>query len=575
MSGDLSRRDVLAGGAVALAGSAVAPAAAAGSPPGEDPATVPSAKDDAGTADTVEGTVREVVLDTAALRQGPPVAGVLLSNGREVVRTDADGRYSLPVAPGQTVFLIKPSGFQVPVAAATKLPLFSYVHDPEGTPPALGFRYRGLPPTGPLPAPLDFQLTRVTEPARFDVILFTDPQPESTAEIAYVRDSVAAGLVGSAAAFGITCGDIAFDDLSMYGRINRIIGRIGLPWWNVGGNHDLDFEAPDASRSRDTYKRVFGAPYYAHEHGGALFIMLDNVEYAGTARDKPGGRGAYRGVIAPDQLTFVENLLAMTPRERLLVFVMHIPLRTYLDPTGPGQNTANLADLLRLIGDRPAVSFSGHTHSTEHHYFGTAEGGSDAKPHHHHVLTAVSGSWWSGPRDHRGIACADSYDGTPHGYHVLAVDGATYTTRYVPASEPGSRQMRISLDAQFHGNDRETLGDLSEVELLRSPVGAEQAAGTLVLVNLFDGGPRSDAVMTIDGGQPIPMVRVARPDPFVVQLYARHPQTIKPWVSPRPCSHLWQAALPAGLAPGTYALEVVARDEYGRMLRDAMVLEVV
>lgn len=34
-------------------------------------------------------------------------------------------------------------------------------------------------------------------------------------------------------------------------------------------------------------------------------------------------------------------------------------------------------------------------------------------PHHHHVLTAVSGSWWSGPLDRRGIASADSRDGHP------------------------------------------------------------------------------------------------------------------------------------------------------------------
>ena len=37
-----------------------------------------------------------------------------------------------------------------------------------------------------------------------------------------------------------------FDDLSLYPRLNRIIGQIGVPWYNIGGNHDLNFEAPDA-----------------------------------------------------------------------------------------------------------------------------------------------------------------------------------------------------------------------------------------------------------------------------------------------------------------------------------------
>ena len=43
-----------------------------------------------------------------------------------------------------------------------------------------------------------------------------------------------------------------------------------------------------------------------------------------------------------------------------------------------------------------------------HHYFSVESGFSGPSPHHHHVMTTVSGSWWSGPYDHRGIAVADS-----------------------------------------------------------------------------------------------------------------------------------------------------------------------
>ena len=54
-----------------------------------------------------------------------------------------------------------------------------------------------------------------------------------------------------------------FDELSLYERFNAIIGTIGLPWWSVGGNHDLNYEAPDRRLSRETFKRVYGPPYYA------------------------------------------------------------------------------------------------------------------------------------------------------------------------------------------------------------------------------------------------------------------------------------------------------------------------
>ena len=424
-----------------------------------------------------------------------------------------------------------------------------------------------------MPPAIDFTLVKHEEPDRFDVVLLTDPQPESTAEVAYVRDDVVAGLIGTKAAFGITAGDLMFDDLSMYHRYNAMIGRIGLPWWNIGGNHDLNFEAPDARRSRETFKRVYGPSTYAHEYAGALFVMLDNVDYLGPDPAKPGKSGKYRGFLGADTLAFVAALLKETPPERLIVVVMHIPLATYVG-TEPSMVTANAADLLALLAGRPSVSFAGHTHTTEHHYLGEAEGHPGPVPHHHHVLTAVSGSWWSGPLDHRGIACADSTDGTPNGFHVLSVDGTSYSTRYVPASEPAGRQMRISLETELHGNDTETFRASTQSERLRSPITGDQVAGVRVTVNVFDGGPKTSVTFALDGGPAIAMTPVRRPDPFIQQVYGRDPPTIKPWVRPMPSSHLWSARLPSGLAPGTYALHVRARDEYGRDHADAMVLEV-
>src|SRR5262249_16881287 len=150
-------------------------------------------------------------------------------------------------------------------------------------------------------------------------------------------------------------------------------------------------------------------------------------------------------------LAFIGNFLKEIPTDKLLVMGMHIPLRTYLGPDVPEVTTVNRNALLGLISGRPnTVSFSGHTHTTQHHYLPPHYGCSGTDPHQHHVLTAVSGSWWSGPFDHRGVAVADSRDGSPNGFHVLSVDGNRYTTRFVPANEPNARQMRIVLDSEFH-----------------------------------------------------------------------------------------------------------------------------
>jgi C terminal of Calcineurin-like phosphoesterase len=137
---------------------------------------------------------------------------------------------------------------------------------------------------------------------------------------------------------------------------------------------------------------------------------------------------------------------------------MHIPLRNYVDPKEPAFNTVNRPDFLKLISGRPnTVSLAGHTHTTEHHYFGAEDGFVGPSPHHHHVMTAVSGSWWSGPYDHRGIAVADSRDGSPNGFHILSIDGQSYSTRFQAANDPNWGLPPAAISAVFSGS-KEALG---------------------------------------------------------------------------------------------------------------------
>jgi hypothetical protein len=560
MDHDITRRAVVKGGAATAATLAAA--------------SVPLRAGLAQNA-TVTGVVFEDRSGTGRRQAGDPgVPGVLVSNGREVARTDASGRYSLPIEDEAVIFVIKPTGWMVPVEPGTMLPRFYYIHQPAGTPADLNLRYRGVDPTGPLPAAVDFPLRKAAEPTAFEVLLFTDPQPESLVEVDFVRDDVVNALIGTKAAFGMTTGDIMFDDLSLYARQNRIIGQIGVPWWNIAGNHDLNYEAPGTRYSRETFKRVFGPPHYAFEYGGALFLMLDNVEYLGTDPKRPRRDGKYQGRIGERQRAFIANVLGETPADRLVVVAMHIPLRTYLDPQAAGMNTLDRDEFLKLIGDRPCVSFSGHTHTTEHHYFGAEDGYAVATPHHHHVMTAVCGSWWSGPFDHRGIAAADSRDGSPNGFHVLAIDGNRYATRFQPANEPGARQMRITLDSEFHRAGRELYRDTRMGQLLGSPIPRDSAYATDVVVNVFDGGPRTKVEYRIGRREPVPMTRETRPDPFVQEVFARNEATKKPWVKADPCSHIWVARLPADLDAGTHCIAVRVVDEYGREHRDHLVLEV-
>ncbi len=556
---ELSRRDVLLG---AAGGVAVALAAA----------PTPAAAE----ATMVSGFVFEDVHGSGQRGpKSPGLANVLVSNGREVAVTDAEGRYSLPLPEEATIFVIKPPGYSPPVEAATRLPRFYRHHRPLGTPASLELTFAGLAPTGPMPASLDFPLYRQDEPDAYEVVLFTDPQPESDVEVDFIREDVIEALAGTRAKFGITAGDVMFDDLSLYDRYNRIIATIGLPWWNVGGNHDLNFEAPDRHYSRETYRRVFGPNYYAFFYAGTLFLMLDDVDYLGVDKTKPRGAGKYQGRLDEPQLEFVRNVLAQTPPDVLIVLVTHIPLSTYLGPADPANNLTNREALFALFeGRRFTVSFSGHTHTTEHHYFDAAEGWKGETPHHHHVMTAVSGSWWSGPFDHRGVACADSRDGTPNGFHVLSIDGNSYKTRFVPAKEPNGRQMRLSIDSRFHDADREVQREFRQGQLLGSPIARASLGAASLIADVFDGGPKTKVVMRIGERPPIEMTRRATPDPFVEEVFTRNEATKKWWVKAEVSSHIWAARLPADLAIGAHRVIVEAVTEYGDVVTGRLALEV-
>ena len=88
------------------------------------------------------------------------------------------------------------------------------------------------------------------------------------------------------------------------------------------------------------------------------------------------------------------------------------------------------------------------------------------EPHHHHVLTAACGSWWSGPFDPGGVPIADSRDGTPKGFHVLSVDGNQYATRFVPLGSAPEQHLRILISATDENTE--------------------------LFVDVFDGGPLTE-----------------------------------------------------------------------------------
>jgi hypothetical protein len=186
----------------------------------------------------------------------------------------------------------------------------------------------------------------------------------------------------------------------------------------------------------------------------------------------------------------------------------------------------------------------------------------------------VSGSWWSGPYDHRGVAYADSRDGSPNGFHILSVDGNAYKTRFVPAKEPNGRQVRLSVESHYHHAEPEIKYQFRPGQLNGSPIGRATLHAATVVANVFDGGPKTKVTMRVGAGAPIEMTRKVMPDPFVEDLYARNEATKKPWIHAEPSSHIWVARLPTDLDVGAHRVVVEATTEYGDVVSGRLALEV-
>jgi len=471
-----------------------------------------------------------------ASEPGLPDVGV--SNGRDIVRTDASGAYRIGVGDDTIVFVLKPRGWRTPIDAQ-RIPRFYYIHKPEGSP---DLEYPGVEPTGALPASIDFALTPQDEPQRFQVILFGDPQPRDQKEIDYLAHDVVEPLVGADAAFGVTLGDILFDDLSLFGSINRTIALVGIPWYNVIGNHDINFDAPDDATSDETFERAYGPPYYSFDYGPVHFLVLDDVHWKGKVEDPDAYAGGnYAGGLGDDQLLFLERDLAGVPERQLVVLFMHIPLVSgWIEP--------ERERLYRMLEKRPfAMSVSAHYHYQEHVWLGPEDGWNGPEPHHHVIAVTTCGSWWGGAPDETGVPVTTMRDGAPNGWLVATFDGTEYAIDFHAARGAAHEQLHVWAPES---------------------VPRRQAHLTEILANVYNGSERTRVELRLDGsGEWTPMEQAARPDPFYEEAKARETDDLPdrqrlPDAIPSP--HLWRARLPRGLAAGAHGIDVRATDPWGR-----------
>jgi hypothetical protein len=443
---------------------------------------------------------------------GRGLAGVAVSDGLNVVATDGDGRFEL-VTDGlrEFVHVSVPAGYDIP-------------RNPSGT----ARFYERVVAGAQREMSVRFQLQKSSRPDDKHTALFlADVQTQDAQEMQWfhqqtVPDVSAFVRASNESVFGFAVGDIMYDHLELYPEYERGVQRMGVPFFQVIGNHDLDFDAGTDEASTSTFSRHFGPRYYSFDRGAVHYIVMDDVLYHGAG---------YIGYLGADQQAWLQADLARVERGRPVILAMHIPVlgsrheRQGQRNPGPSLAVNNREALYRLLEGYRAHIITGHTHENEHIFHAGV---------HEHVSGTVCGAWWSGP------ICAD---GTPNGYSIYRVDGQTVSWSYKSTGESPDRQMRLYA------------------------AGSDARAPEEIVANIWDWDPEWQVTWYADGERRGRMARRVGFDPLSTRLHLGDDLPARrTWVDPYPTAHLFYAPM----QPGVREVRVEARDRFGRVYSEVI-----
>jgi hypothetical protein len=467
------------------------------------------------------------------------IANVSVTNGLEVVLTDEKGKYKLPISDDAIIAVIKPSNYKVGVDE-NNLPQFFYNYKPNGSPK---LKFKGVEPSGKLPKSVDFGLVSQKENQEFTALIFGDPQPYNQAEVDFFAKGIVAEVEGiKNVSFGLSMGDLVGNDLALFNPYIKAVKKAGVPWYNLLGNHDLNFDASKDEMADETYEAHFGPANYAFNYGKVHFIIMDDVLYP-DPRDQKG----YWGGFTEHQLEFIANDLKLVPKDNLIVLAFHIPISEPAEEdTFRDEDRTRLFELLKDFPN--TLSLSAHTHIQRQDYFGKSEGWLQEKPHHHYNVGTTSGDWYSGKLNQEGIPVSTMRDGTPKGYAFINFNGNQYNLEYKVAGKPKTYQMEV---------------------FAPKVVAKDQRTKSGIYVNFFMGSKNDTVEYSVDQGEWKVMDYVEEVDPsYAIDVYEWDlTEELIPGrrsSNPIESKHLWRGKVPTNIEVGEHRIEIKATDMFGK-----------
>jgi hypothetical protein len=267
------------------------------------------------------------------------VAGCLVSDGTQLVRTDASGHYRL-----------EPSSAQAAV----------FVVNPSGTWP--GERWWASAGSSTSPGTIDFALTRQRQDDPLIFVQGSDIHLQPRVAPLYRQYIEHLNRLPLPVRFVIHTGDMVVDALpcdapsaeKLFRLYEDETQAIRYPLRNLMGNHEhvgtarKDIADRGSDYGKGMYLRRLGPPSYAFRYGQYHFLVLD-----GTTLD-PQAKNGYRDRPDDASVAWATRYLATVGPNELLIVLVHQPL---------GNRDSDRLLLQALGGKRLLAVLCGHEHS--------------------------------------------------------------------------------------------------------------------------------------------------------------------------------------------------------------------
>ena len=353
-------------------------------------------------------TIRGTIYDDGGNR----LAGVVVSDGAQCVKTDTQGVFELAsdLEEAKFVFVSIPSGYSVPVKNG--LPIFFKRLSEEKL--ASDNTYR-----------LEFILNKMNKnPERYSMMFVADPQPRTRNKahdrVAYhsldccndlYRDmrETGAGIQSDRPCYAIMLGDIVHEDMSLFDKyIEDGTSKMGFPTFNVIGNHDNKPNATDDIDAASVFEEKFGPSNYSFNIGKIHYVVVDNMITG-------GGMG-----LRDDLMQWLKSDLSYVDKSTTIMICSHAPMFMCdgVENYTSARNGVEYASL--LSGYKKVYAWAGHTHAMSHHVYGID---SQLKNIEAHTIVRATGELWTNEYQS---------SGTPRGYVLVDVNGDEVTWKFKP-----------------------------------------------------------------------------------------------------------------------------------------------